>query len=333
MNIYDLKVELEGILSSQMIKAFRGYLAKWREAGPEDRSRLAREYSDALAREYNAHHLHIASIFDGDKSMVPLIGETRMRAGSFVRGLQQTVDAAESEAGKDAGITEDKKTRLAVGVGLRHLKARIPANANFETQPVVETVRKEIARQEGDGPLRMDWTSRMDGKERPAHHAAHQMYHGFRSAIDIQDVFVVAGEQLRFPGDTRLGASMRNTINCRCWANFYDQHGEIVSRTVSIDARRVRRRGDRVGSEIQGTPTTVTTLTDGVRNVVVLSDGKTATVIRRGNEVRVIRNRRRLGTIRLDRQGGVYTIQSVTASGGSLYGADALVQRSLGGIR
>lgn len=37
-------------------------------------------------------------------------------------------------------------------------------------------------------------------------------------------VFIVAGESLRFPGDQSLGASIGNTINCRCAAIFsYDE--------------------------------------------------------------------------------------------------------------
>jgi len=56
------------------------------------------------------------------------------------------------------------------------------------------------------------WVTRGDEKVRAAHVAADNT---FKNA---NGVFIVDGQQLKFPGDTSLGASAANTINCRCAA-------------------------------------------------------------------------------------------------------------------
>ena len=54
------------------------------------------------------------------------------------------------------------------------------------------------------------WQTILDGREREAHNIAD----GQRQNVD--NPFVVGGELLKFPGDTSLGASLGNIINCRC---------------------------------------------------------------------------------------------------------------------
>jgi hypothetical protein len=49
---------------------------------------------------------------------------------------------------------------------------------------------------------------------RPAHAEAEAMY--IDDPIPIDDPFEVMGEQLMFPGDDSLGASLENIINCQC---------------------------------------------------------------------------------------------------------------------
>lgn len=54
------------------------------------------------------------------------------------------------------------------------------------------------------------WMSILDTVTREAHLAAHGQ------EVDVNDPFVVGGEKLMQPLDTSLGASLGNTINCRC---------------------------------------------------------------------------------------------------------------------
>ena len=55
-----------------------------------------------------------------------------------------------------------------------------------------------------------EWNTQGDEVVRPEHRAADLQQVGFRQP------YSVGGESLRFPGDTSLGASLGNTINCRC---------------------------------------------------------------------------------------------------------------------
>lgn len=54
------------------------------------------------------------------------------------------------------------------------------------------------------------WVATPDGRTRDAHRAAH----GQRRALN--EPFTVGGERLSYPGDSSLGASASNIVNCRC---------------------------------------------------------------------------------------------------------------------
>ena len=54
------------------------------------------------------------------------------------------------------------------------------------------------------------WFTIMDGKERPAHHAA------FGQIVNFDALYTVGGEKLMYPRDTTNGATVGNIVNCRC---------------------------------------------------------------------------------------------------------------------
>lgn len=60
--------------------------------------------------------------------------------------------------------------------------------------------------------LRLDkqWVTTRDGRTREAHRAV------MGQTKPIDEAFIVDGERLMYPGDSSLGASAGNTINCRC---------------------------------------------------------------------------------------------------------------------
>lgn len=66
-----------------------------------------------------------------------------------------------------------------------------------------------------------EWVTVGDSKVRSIHSAADGQ------TVLINEAFEVGGELLRQPGDTSLGASVKNIVNCRCSAQ-YDRAG-IVS--------------------------------------------------------------------------------------------------------
>lgn len=58
------------------------------------------------------------------------------------------------------------------------------------------------------------WLSSHGPHVRPAHAEAESMY--IDDPIPVDEPFTVGGEQLMFPGDDSLGASLENIINCQC---------------------------------------------------------------------------------------------------------------------
>jgi uncharacterized protein with gpF-like domain len=59
------------------------------------------------------------------------------------------------------------------------------------------------------------WQANLDEKTRQAHVEADWQ------TVNADEPFVVMGENLMFPGDESMGASLENIINCRCSALYY----------------------------------------------------------------------------------------------------------------
>lgn len=64
-------------------------------------------------------------------------------------------------------------------------------------------------------PLIKEWIATADGRTRDEH----EVVNGQQRALD--EPYDVGGEQLMFPGDTSLGASAWNVIQCRCTEGYY----------------------------------------------------------------------------------------------------------------
>lgn len=62
--------------------------------------------------------------------------------------------------------------------------------------------------------LKKEWLTTLDGRERPAHHDVNDQMRKMVEAFDVN------GEQLRFPGDSSLGATAGNIVNCRCTQTY-----------------------------------------------------------------------------------------------------------------
>ena len=120
--------------------------------------------------------------------------------------------------------TEDASALViatAAGVILRRLfRGRETTIANVQTQaPAEEAKRQEavaITVEQGgqEDEVEKRWQTVGDANVRVAHIAANGQQRPGNSA------FSVGGEDLRYPGDSTLGASVGNTINCRCAALY-----------------------------------------------------------------------------------------------------------------
>lgn len=58
------------------------------------------------------------------------------------------------------------------------------------------------------------WVSMRDGKERDSHLSADDQI------VGKDEMFIVGGEKMRYPGDKLNGASASNLVNCRCVRTF-----------------------------------------------------------------------------------------------------------------
>lgn len=103
--------------------------------------------------------------------------------------------------------------------------ARIDTIALTETQQPAErskmdtalafdfvTPEEEVSEQLAS---KKEWNAILDNRVRAAHALADGQIQ------DISAPFIVNGEKLNIPGDTSMGASASNTINCRCSARYF----------------------------------------------------------------------------------------------------------------
>lgn len=71
------------------------------------------------------------------------------------------------------------------------------------------------------------WLSSHGPHVRPAHAAAEEFY--VDAPIPLEQPFIVMGEQLMYPGDSSLGASPGNVINCQCIQLAAQPKGETAT--------------------------------------------------------------------------------------------------------
>ena len=76
----------------------------------------------------------------------------------------------------------------------------------------------------GQENLQKEWTTAIDGRERPAHRAADGQI------VDFKERFTVGGELLFNPGDP--AGSAKNVINCRCSVAPFPKEEPIENRNV-----------------------------------------------------------------------------------------------------
>jgi hypothetical protein len=141
---------------------------------------------------------------------------------SAVANAEQ-IALAEQALGND--MSQQEIATTAAATASRALRARTPTIACTETQVIAEVSKAtEVAVLAGQTPptvagssittgVTKEWVTVRDNKVRRNgfNHVAAD-----RQKVDVNGVYVVSGQQLRWPGDIGLGASLGNVINCRC---------------------------------------------------------------------------------------------------------------------
>lgn len=201
------------------------------------------------------------------------------------RSIETKDDPVAVKPAQSPTVSYYAKLKSAVSKVVGKFKSNMPAVTSGNTNPVAEQTRELqiVAPKDANGYIEKTWKSLMDGRERDWHHDADE------EVVPVKDAFEVGGERLRFPGDSALGASLANLINCRCYLIYTFVNASTGERTElyrspSAPTRRYRRkpnpehpvpnfRGPVEGQPLN--PTSVVTLNGTTRARIVLGDGKT----------------------------------------------------------
>lgn len=152
--------------------------------------------------------------------------------------------------------TPDQVERSVVASAIlsRRLQAREGSIASLETQAMAEATKAAefdvfakkdpLTLQRPAEVINKEWVTVGDERVRSAHVAADAQVR------KMEELFLVGGQQLRFPGDTSFGATAENVINCRCSA-VYD--------TAAVFAMR-RRAGVAPVAETEPSDQLITSL-------------------------------------------------------------------------
>jgi hypothetical protein len=143
-----------------------------------------------------------------------------------IREAMEEARQALLETGED--INNINTSRVSGVILQRKMNSRVPSIIMTETQsPSESTKLMEAASLSGMDPRSVavgaalpvvtatkQWNTVGDLKVRPIHQAANKQVRKMSAAFDV------GGEKLMHPGDSSLGATAKNTANCRCAALY-----------------------------------------------------------------------------------------------------------------
>jgi len=180
--------------------------------------------------------------------------------GTNQRNIDDSITAAISVSQEEAAAgrpqTRFDIAALTGAVLSRKLTGRVTGIASLETQAPAETAKATEAQvltgqppsitggTLRETPVAKEWVTVGDERVREAHVLADSQ------TMTLNAPFQVGGELLRWPGDTSLGATAGNVINCRC--------SSVVSRDDVFAERR--RRGEQPFIEQTATEQLLTSL-------------------------------------------------------------------------
>lgn len=304
------KILLERELYRPLTVAGRRFVTSWEVAGGQMSAWERLGHLANLEAILSRHYARVVMVMDGRRPgkgatiaeaalslqhADSLHNRAKRQADLILRAIERELATALAEMASggeapDDGMgqksieTKDEKPPLqwfekfkrAAAAAMRKLNAKLGVVANAETNPAAEEARRIIAEGEAritNGSVLKRWISLMDGRERPAHHAAHNTY---QSPITADQPFVVGGFDMMAPGDASRGAPLNLIINCRCGVAYsllnpdgtespiaHMPHGTVRPyRKIKPDPELLR-------------PTSLVTLNGRTRARVVLKDGKT----------------------------------------------------------
>lgn len=250
------KLILERLLLAQLQDLNRDIVQQYRRDMLRGEITRAEDFRPELEEILGSHYEIVADKFEGKiekelpEDLGLTIGEqvilTTALANFFARrAIQQSRIITETTQRNMRTVTqivssetEDQIERAVTGSALlsRTFPSREIGTASLETQAAAETTKgaefdvlagkRPLSLERTDKPLNKEWVTVGDERVRSSHVAADSQVRL------VNEPFNVGGEQLRWPGDTSLGATAGTVINCRCSA---------VYNTNALAANRIRR--------------------------------------------------------------------------------------------
>lgn len=161
----------------------------------------------------------------------------------------------QSDVDESIAMAQDMESNGRLELGLlagvilaRKLNPRANLIAMFETQAAAEAAKLTeaqvltfqspsiVSQTPAEATVRKTWATVGDERVRPEHRAADSQQ------IDINQPFTVGGQKLQYPGDTSMGASAKNVINCRC--------SSVVDESDVLAVRRQRGQQPRTDTSV-----------------------------------------------------------------------------------
>ena len=170
-----------------------------------------------------------------------IITDTNQR--DITESANLALQAAQEDAPAGTRVTPIEVAFITGAILNRKLNGRVTAIANTETQAPAEASKLTEAEVLSGQPTSVsgggieapveaptptkEWETRGDELVRTSPFS-HQAADGQK--VEIDGVFIVGGQSMRYPGDPSLGASVANIINCRCRQKFNTAEIEAVRR-------------------------------------------------------------------------------------------------------
>lgn len=174
----------------------------------------------------------LSAMEKAESEIIKFINEHSIRQSKFIletteNNLRETVKRVITQTALEGRILTQREIGDLIEKEFNATsKGRIDTIAMTETQTPSETIKLleatalAVAVSGGredelkEGTVVKTWNAILDAVTRPAHRAAHGQ------TVPNNTPFIVGGERLPAPGNSFLGASLGNVINCRCIATF-----------------------------------------------------------------------------------------------------------------
>lgn len=220
----DFKPTVQGLFRTER-KLFRGVIVAM-GLTPESRL-LSTIWRDPLLAQFDLVATDFANLAAVTDSQPLLRANIELQNFIETSALNNASDIAATSA-RDmrlssalAGELLRQEQQIVTNQSVAAVGSRILARKQQARETVISVTETQTAAEGGkaigaqaQGQEIKVWATVQDSRVRSAHVTAN----GQR--VSISGAFVVAGQQLRYPGDRALGASVGNVANCRCAALY-----------------------------------------------------------------------------------------------------------------